>query len=62
MVIPSRGIVEAARGNWGTLNPGDPNASMNQYLKLLTEAAIMPVNEPPSSTDMKVNLITKYLT
>jgi CubicO group peptidase (beta-lactamase class C family) len=62
VVIPSRGIVAAARGYWGTLSPGDSNATMNQYLKLLTDAVIMPVDEPPSATDMKVNLITKYLT
>ena len=37
-VIPSLGIVASARGNWGSFDPGNPNAGMNLNLKLLSEA------------------------
>lgn len=39
---PSLNLVAAARGNWGTLAPGDTDSSMNQNLKLLTEAVVVP--------------------
>jgi len=42
-IIPSLGLVVAARGNWdsgqNTFAPGDPTWGMNTNLKLLTEAA-----------------------
>ncbi|MBN1675118.1 MAG: hypothetical protein JXR37_29020 [Kiritimatiellae bacterium] len=38
VIYPGLGIIAAARGNWGTLDPGNASASMNQNLKLLVEA------------------------
>jgi CubicO group peptidase (beta-lactamase class C family) len=40
VVIPSLGVVAAARGSWGTLSPGSASASMNRNLKLLADAVI----------------------
>jgi hypothetical protein len=37
-IIPSLDIVVAARGNWGQFDPGNPNATMNQNLRLLVSA------------------------
>jgi hypothetical protein len=37
-VIPSLGLVVAARGNWGEFAPGDASATMNQNLALLASA------------------------
>jgi len=37
-VIPSLSLVVACRGNNGSFEPGNPSSSMNQNLKLLTEA------------------------
>jgi CubicO group peptidase (beta-lactamase class C family) len=36
-IIPSLGLVAAARGNWGSFGPGDPDSGLNQTLKLLAE-------------------------
>jgi CubicO group peptidase (beta-lactamase class C family) len=47
-IIPSLNMVVAARGNWGTFQPGNAGASMNQNLKLLTEAAVAPDTIPPA--------------
>jgi CubicO group peptidase (beta-lactamase class C family) len=38
MVIPSLNMVVAAVGDWGLWDPGNPNAGMNQNLRLLKEA------------------------
>ena len=40
VIYPSLGLIAAARGNWGTLDPGNANASMNRYLKLLKDAVL----------------------
>ena len=37
-VIPSLGLVVAARGSWGDFSPGDAGAGMNQTLALLASA------------------------
>ncbi|MBF0432822.1 MAG: serine hydrolase [Fibrobacteria bacterium] len=63
VIVPSRGIVVAARGDWGTFDPGNASASMNTRLKLLGEMA--PEVVPPDTTTgnsgkMQVNFITKY--
>jgi hypothetical protein len=41
-IIPSLNMVVAARGNWGSFQPGNASAGMNQNLKLLKEAAVAP--------------------
>ncbi|HEV8620721.1 MAG TPA: serine hydrolase, partial [Nitrospiraceae bacterium] len=37
-IIPSLGLVVAARGNWGDFKPSDRTSGMNQNLKLLVDA------------------------
>lgn len=37
-IIPSFSLVVAAQGNWGSFEPGNPDAGMNQNLKLLVDA------------------------
>ncbi|MBZ0296943.1 MAG: hypothetical protein K8L99_30560, partial [Anaerolineae bacterium] len=50
-IIPSLNMVVAARGDWGTFEPGNADAGMNQNLKLLSESAIGPApNTIVSST------------
>lgn len=39
-VIPSLRLVASARGNWGSFQPGNPAAGMNQNLKLLAQAVL----------------------
>jgi len=51
-VIPSLNMVVAARGNWGSFEPGNAAAGMNQNLKLLKEAVadyVPPSLEPSPS-------------
>jgi CubicO group peptidase (beta-lactamase class C family) len=51
-IIPSLGMVVAARGNWGSFDPGNASAGMNQNLKLLKEAVQTsppPTDPPPTN-------------
>ena len=49
VISPSLNLVAAAQGDWGTFDPGNPNARMNLNFKLLKEAAIPSDVTPPSS-------------
>jgi hypothetical protein len=40
VMIPSLNLLVAARGWWGAFAPGDPDASMNRTLRLLTSAVV----------------------
>jgi CubicO group peptidase (beta-lactamase class C family) len=42
-VIPSLNMVVAARGDWGSFEPGNASAGMNQNLKLLADAVQAPL-------------------
>jgi len=42
VIIPSLGIIAAAKGNWGGFNPGISNSPDNLILKLLTDSIIQP--------------------
>jgi len=37
VMLPSRGLMAAVKGNWGNPEPGKPEAIMNQALKLLAD-------------------------
>jgi len=50
VMIPSLNMVIAARGNWGSFNPGSSSADMNKNLKLLKDAFTGTTSPPPLPT------------